>query len=98
MLEQTQPNGEPLSEAADWRALEEQLGSPDEATAISSSAFAASLIDVRNTEQFRAFLLQYQRATLEQNDVANILRAYNHTKRNELRELVALDRTLKDSF
>ena len=53
MLEQRQPERSALSEAADLRALEEQLGSPEEATAISSEAFAASLINIRTAEQFR---------------------------------------------
>jgi urease accessory protein UreF len=98
MLEQRQPDRSELSEAADLRALEEQLGSPDEATAIGSSAFAAGLVNVRTREQFRAFLANFQQEALAKNEMPTILRAYNHARRNELREIVALDQSLKDSF
>lgn len=93
-----QPERNALSDAADLRALEEQLGSPDEATAISSEAFAATLINVRTPEQFRQFLTQFQTKTIAQEELPTILRAYNHARRNEVREIIALDRSLKDTF
>jgi urease accessory protein UreF len=98
MLEQPQPERSALSDAADWRALEEQLGSPDEATAINSAAFAASLINIRTPDQFRDFLTTFQTKTLANDELPTILRAYNHALRNEVRELIALDRSLKDIF
>src|SRR3954471_4676200 len=98
MLEQPQPERSALSDAADFRALEEQLGSPDEATAINSAAFAASLINIRTPDQFRDFLTTFQAKTLATDELPAILRAYNHALRNELRELIALDRSLKDTF
>jgi urease accessory protein UreF len=98
MLELPQPERNDLSEAADLRALEEQLGSPDEATAIGSEAFASALLNVRTPEQFRDFLTQFQAKTMAQEELPTILRAYNHARRNEAREIVALDRSLENTF
>jgi urease accessory protein UreF len=99
MLEQSQqPERRALSEAADLRALEEQLGSPDEATAINSAAFAASLTNIRTPDQLRDFLTQFQSKTIAQEELPTILRAYNHARRNEVREIIALDRSLKETF
>ena len=99
MLEQQpQPERNALCDAADFRALEEQLGSPDEATAINSAAFAASLINIRTPDQFREFLTNFQAKTLANDELPTILRAYNNALRNEVREIVALDRSLEDRF
>ena len=98
MLEQRQPEPNRLSDAADWRALEEQLGSPEEATAISSAAFSSSLVEIRTPDQLREFVAAYQAKSLAQDELPAILRAYNHARRNEVREIIALDRSLKDSF
>jgi urease accessory protein UreF len=99
MLEQSQqPERNAWSDAADLRALEEQLGSPEEATAISSEAFAAALIDIRTPDQFREFLGRLQSKTIAQDDLPTILRAYNHARRNEVREIIALDRSLENTF
>ena len=98
MLEQPQPERNALSDAADFRALEEQLGSPDEATAISSAAFASALTDIRTPDQLREFVAHFQAKTLAQDELPTILRAYNHARRNEAREIIALDRSLKDGF
>ena len=98
MLEQRQPEPNRLSDAADWRALEEQLGSPEEATAISSAAFSSSLVEIRSPDQLREFVAAYQAKSLAQDELPAILRAYNHARRNEVREIIALDRSLKDSF
>lgn len=99
MLEQSQqPERNALSDAADFRALEEQLGSPDEATAISSEAFAASLINIRTPDQLREFLAHFQTKTIAESELPTILRAYNHARQNQVREIIALDRSLKDTF
>jgi urease accessory protein UreF len=98
MLEQSQPERSALSDAADWRALEEQLGSPDEATAINSEAFASALTNVRTLEQLREFLTQFQTKTIAQAELPTILRAYNHARQNQVREIIDLDRSLKDTF
>lgn len=98
MLEQRQPERNALSDAADFRALEEQLGSPEEATAISSAAFGSALTEVCTPDQLREFVAHFQAKTLAQDELPAILRAYNHARQNEAREIIALDRSLKDSF
>src|SRR5947208_2462648 len=98
MLEQPQPDRNALSDAADLRALEEQLGSPEQATAIDSKAFAASLMNIRTPDQFREFLAHLQTKTISEQEIPTILRAYNHARRNEAREIIALDRSLRNSF
>ena len=97
MLEQPQPDRNALSEAADWRALEEQLGSPEEATAI-RAAFSAALVEIRTPDQLREFVAAYQAKALAQDELPVILRAYNHARRNEVREIIALDRSLENCF
>lgn len=98
MLEQPQPERNALSDAADLRALEEQLGSPDEATAIGSEAFAASLTHIRTPDQLREFLAHFQAKTIAQDELPTILRAYNHARQNQAREIIALDRSLQGTF
>jgi urease accessory protein UreF len=98
MLELPQPERNEFSDAADLRALEEQLGSPEEATAIGSEAFASALVNIRTAEEFRNFLAQLQAKTIAQEELPTILRAYNHARRNEAREIIALDRSLKETF
>jgi urease accessory protein UreF len=98
MLELPQPERNELSDAADLRALEEQLGSPEEATAIGSEAFASALVNIRTAEELRGFLTQLQSKTIAQEELPTILRAYNHARRNEAREIITLDRSMKDTF
>lgn len=98
MLEQRQIKESAWSEAADWRALEEQLGSPDEATAMSASVFADSLKGIHSAEQLRSFVAQFQNANLSAQELPIILRSYNHARRNEGREIIELDRSLKLSM
>lgn len=98
MLEQRQADRSVLSHAADLRALEEQLGSPEEATAISSAAFGAALTQVRTPDQLREFVAAYQAKTLALEELPTILRAYNHARGNEVREIIALDQSLEDRF
>jgi urease accessory protein UreF len=40
----------------------------------------------------------FQAKTLAQDELPAILRAYNHARRGEAREIIALDRSLKESF
>lgn len=98
MLEQLQPQPNEFSDAADWRALEEQLGSPEESTAVGSSAFAAALNGLHSAPQLRDFLASFKSGALSNQDLPTILRAYHHARQNEARELIALDRSLNDSF
>jgi len=98
LQQQPEPERSAFSDAADWRALEEQLGSPDEATAVGASVWAASVGGIRNASQLRDFVANFQARTLAQDELPIILRAYHHARRNEARELVALDQSLQNSF
>lgn len=98
MLEQVKPAEIFLSDAADWRALEEQLGAPDEEAARSASVFAGSLTNIRSASELQNFVTQFQAQTLAQDELPMILRAYHHAVRNEARELIELDRSLAGSF
>jgi urease accessory protein UreF len=95
MLEQRQIKESAWSDAADWRAIEEQLGSPEEATAISASALAGSLKGIGSAEQLRQFVANFQSEKLSVEELPIILRSYNHARRNEGREIIQLDRSLK---
>jgi hypothetical protein len=64
MSELPQPKQSAFSDAADWRALEEQLGSPEEATARSASVFASSLSHISSAAQLREFVANFQSQTL----------------------------------
>jgi urease accessory protein UreF len=95
MLEQRQIKENAWSDAADWRALEEQLGSPEEATALSASVLAGSLKGVHTAEQLRDFVANFQTENLALQELPIILRSYNHARRNEGREIIQLDQSLK---
>ena len=98
MLEQRQLKDNAWSDAADWRALEEQLGSPDEATAMNSAALAGMLKGIHSAEQLRNFVTQFQSENLFTQELPMILRSYNHARRNEGREIIELDRSLKPAI
>jgi urease accessory protein UreF len=95
---QRQPEEIAFSEAADWRAIEEQLGSPEESTALQPSSFASALNAIHNLPQLREFLAHFQANILAKEELPIILRAYHHARENQARELIALDRSIKDSF
>lgn len=95
MLEPAKQLTVAFSEDADWRALEEQLGSPEEATARSSAVFAATLNGIKSAVQLREFVGNFQAQTLAALELPAILRSYNHARRNEAREIIELDRSLK---
>jgi urease accessory protein UreF len=96
MLEQRQVKENSWSEAADWRALEEQLGSPEEATAMSGAALAGALQGIRSAEELRNFVAHFQIEILGAQELPIILRSYNHARRNEGREIIQLDLSLKE--
>jgi urease accessory protein UreF len=98
MLEQRQLQTNAFSDAADWRALEDQLGSPEEATARSASVFASSLTHITSGAQLRDFIAQFQVGPLATQEVPTILRAYHFARQNQAREIIELDRSLVDCF
>ncbi|MBI3877562.1 MAG: hypothetical protein HY300_16655 [Verrucomicrobia bacterium] len=97
MREQSQPSF--LSAAAltgDVRALVEQLGDTD---GLIPADVATSLLSrpVDSIPALRLFLAEYQSRVLTAQEFPAILRAHGHANRNELRELLTLDRELADA-
>lgn len=87
-----------FSEAADWRAIEEKLGSPEEATSVSAALFDAGVKRIATADELKTFLARFQKETLAAIDLPTILKAYNHATRGEARELIALDQSLNQIF
>ncbi|MDB6024106.1 MAG: hypothetical protein JWM68_329 [Verrucomicrobiales bacterium] len=80
--------------AGELRGLLQQLGATDENFAF--TGVFPELQEVNSVPALKKFLLDYQTQVLIPVELLAIHRAYNHTLRNECRELVALDRTLAD--
>ena len=78
----------------DWHPLAEQLGSADGLVALSSVSAFLRVRPVQNVSSLREFLRDYQRRILFPLELPAIESAHGHTTRNELRELVAMDRQL----
>jgi len=78
----------------DWHPLAEQLGSADGLVALSSVSAFLRVRPVQNVSSLREFLRDYQRRILFPLELPAIESAHSHTTRNELRELVAMDRQL----
>ncbi len=84
--------GEANEFTGELRGLLEQIGSPDENFAF--GGVFPELRDVSTADALQKFLFNYQTQILVPLELAAIHRAYNHTLRNECRELVALDQQL----
>lgn len=78
----------------DARELLEQLGSPEALPTLSLAASALTLEAVRDEATLRRFLAGYREQVLLPIELPAILAAHGHAGRGELRELLALDRTL----
>ena len=87
-----------LSDAAewlgDWHPLAEQLGSADGLVALGSVSASLRLAPVHNLPSLRQFLRQYQAQILLPFELPAIQCAHGHASRHEVRELIALDRSL----
>lgn len=87
-------SGEANAFTGELRGLLEQLGSTDE-----NFAFTGVFPELREVNSIKAlekFLHDYQTQVLIPAELFAIHRAYNHTLRNECRELVALDQQIAD--
>lgn len=95
MRSQFQPAlGEPADWLGDWHPLVEQLGSANGLVSLSQITSVLDARPVRDTATLRAFLREYHRQVLVPIELPAIQRAFDHTNRNELRELIAFDREL----
>lgn len=100
MLSQPNPDeaARLFSDAADWRAIEEKLGSPEDATSVSAAAFSPVIKGIRNLEELKKFLQAFQNDTMAAIELPTVLKAYQHATRGEARELIALDQSLGNAF
>ena len=80
--------------AGDARELLAQLGSPEALPALPLAASVLKLDAVRDAGTLRRFLAGYRDQILVPVELPAILAAHGHATRNELRELLALDREL----
>jgi urease accessory protein UreF len=87
---------DPAEWLGDWHPLAEQLGSADGLLELGSVSSLLRLPPVSDQASLRKFLRDYQSRILLAHELPVIQRAHAHAARQELRELVALDRRLAD--
>lgn len=87
---------EPPEWLGDCHPLVEQLGSAEGLLSLASVSSLLRVLPVNNVEALREFLRSYQTRILFPLELAVIERAFQHAFRNELRELIELDRELAE--
>ncbi|MFO1487286.1 MAG: urease accessory UreF family protein [Verrucomicrobiota bacterium] len=87
-------SGEPADWLGDWHPLVEQLGSANGLAALGDVAASAGVGPVHDLKSLRLFLAGYQKQILLPHELPAIQRAFDHTSRHEVRELIEFDRTL----
>src|SRR5579863_6890093 len=96
MLHQTQKAWTTAATAellGDLRPLLEQVGAPS-LRGLNGAASLSSPRPINNLPELRTFLRNYHAKVLQPLELPAIQRAFCHAGRNELRELIALDREL----
>ena len=88
--------GEPAEWLGDWHPLVEQLGSANGLVALADISASAGARPVHDLSSLRQFLQNYQKQILLPHELPAIQRAFDHTNRHELRELVEFDRQLEN--
>ena len=92
MWQHSQPaQGDPVDWLGYWHPLADQLGSANGLLALGEVSCSLRLPAVQDLGGLRRFLLEYQKHLLLPHELPAIQRAFDHTCRRELRELVALD-------
>jgi urease accessory protein UreF len=95
MVNQTQlALNDPAEWLGDWHPLAEQLGSTEGLVNLGSVSASLRLAPVHNLASLRLFLRRYQAQLLLPIELPAIQEAHGHAARHEVRELVALDRSL----
>ena len=95
MWQQFQPVlGEPADWLGDWHPLVEQLGSANGLGALGDLSAAMRATPVHDLQSLCNFLVAYQQKILLPFELPAIQRAYDHTSRHEVRELIGFDREL----
>jgi urease accessory protein UreF len=87
-------SGEPAEWVGDWPPLAEQLGSANGLAALSEITASLRIVSVCNRASLRQFLRNYQQQILMPVELPAIRRAFDHTCRHEVRELIEFDRQL----
>jgi urease accessory protein UreF len=82
---------EPHEWLGDWHPLAEQLGSTDGLLTLASVSELLRVGMVKDLGSLRAFLQQYHAQILVPLELPAIRRAFEHSCRNEVRELIQLD-------
>ena len=93
----TQPQtlaSDPAEWLGGWHPLAAQLGSADGLVALASLTAALNVPPIADLASLRKFLLTYHEHILQRVELPAILRAFQHTGRFELRELIAFDQSL----
>jgi urease accessory protein UreF len=88
--------GEPAEWRGDCRPLVEQLGSTAGLASLAEVAGSVRTTSVRDLPSLRRFLHDYQKRILLPVELPAIRRAFDHTSRHEVRELVGFDRQMAD--
>lgn len=97
MWQQLQPVvGEPADWLGDWHPLVEQLGSANGLAALSELSASVRVAPVHDLPSLRNFLATYQKQILLPHELPAIQRAFDHTCRHEVRELIEFDRQLAE--
>ena len=97
MWQQFQPElGEPADWLGDWHPLVEQLGSANGLGALGELSASVRVAPVHDLPSLRNFLTVYQKQILLPHELPAIQRAFDHTCRHEVRELIEYDRHLAD--
>lgn len=95
MWQQFQPAlGEPADWLGDWHPLVEQLGSTNGLGALGDFSASVRTAPVQDLRSLRCFLTAYQEKILLPIELPAIQRAFDHTCRHEVRELIGFDREL----
>jgi urease accessory protein UreF len=95
MVEQRQVAlSDPSEWFGDWHPLAKQLGSADGLSELGSVSATLRLRPVKDAASLGRFLRDYHARILLPIELRTIQSAHGHASRNEIRELVALDRSL----
>ncbi len=87
---------EPPEWLGDCHPLVEQLGSAEGLLSLASVSAVLQVLPVNSVDALRTFLRGYQSQILFPFELSVIDRAFHHSCRNELRELIQLDRQLAE--
>lgn len=87
--------GEPVEWLGNWHPLADQLGAAHGLAALGDVSASLQLPPVTDVGSLRCFLRDYQKQVLVPLEFPAIERAYGHTSRHEVRELIAFDKSLE---